>query len=305
MPMKSALTIPMVRRMVKIAATLILFMATASALHAGGLDSLDRLLRRMEPQLALELPDHVRATYLKIPDFSRRLLALNCYLRRADELHSDWSWTQNEIDAFKKSVEYDTMLADVAAVQREFAARNPGYHLKVNIGARSLGTQLTKWNQVSSVKRAGDECIDSLRLKIDSAHATLAPGDTLTYDAFRTIFLVYEPDSMRVPTVAVPGLSKHGQLKAFDFKVYRGGTMIAGATSSTIQKQWERTGWTDKLVEAVAAVSRRFDGPLKEPYEPWHYNYEPDRFAVDVDLVADSSDVSVDGSPSSVTPTNP
>jgi hypothetical protein len=63
--------------------------------------------------------------------------------------------------------------------------------------------------------------------------------------------------------------------------------MIAGTTSSTIPSNWERPGWTARLSEAVVAVSHRFDGPLKEPYEPWHYNYDPYRSAVDSTFILD------------------
>jgi hypothetical protein len=74
------------------------------------------------------------------------------------------------------------------------------------------------------------------------------------------------------PTLAVPGLSPHGQSRAFDFQVMRGSQLIAGPSSPS---SWDESGWTSKLQEAVRRASTKFSGPLASPREPWHYDYRP------------------------------
>ncbi|MEP7220896.1 MAG: hypothetical protein ABI876_18370, partial [Bacteroidota bacterium] len=65
------------------------------------------------------------------------------------------------------------------------------------------------------------------------------------------------------------------QFRAFDFRVMRGGRVVAGTVARTIPAVWDRSGWTERLREAICTASRKFDGPLPEPYEPWHYAYHP------------------------------
>ncbi|HWS90453.1 MAG TPA: hypothetical protein VN282_26015 [Pyrinomonadaceae bacterium] len=74
------------------------------------------------------------------------------------------------------------------------------------------------------------------------------------------------------PPLAVPGLSPHGQSRAFDFQVMRGGELIAGPSGAG---RWDSEGWTEKVRAAVARASTKFKGPLASPREPWHYDYRP------------------------------
>ncbi len=160
------------------------------------------------------------------------------------------------------------MLVEIEKVKREFAERNPGYSLAVNVQARSLGTQINKWNSVSSVSRAAKDFMDSCAQLLRDTVLFPSTPDSLSLYRFHQFLFTYRPQPGRVPTVAVPGLSKHVQLRAFDFKVKKGRRLIAGTTSRTIQAKWELPGWTDKLREAIFAVSDRFEGPLDVPYEP-------------------------------------
>ena len=238
----------------------------------------DSAISAYYPILEAEVPEKVRKTLHRIGSTSRRYLALSYYLRRADEIESGWSWTESEVAAFRKTEECRVMLAEVDSVCSRFAANNPGYTLRVNVGARSLGTQIRKWNNVSSVSRAAFDFLDSaekfVTVMLTDTSLVAAERDSTRLDRFRIFMQTYSPRPGRVPTVAVPGLSKHGQLRAFDFKVYRGKKMIAGANSRSIKSRWERPGWTTKLKEATLEVSPRFVGPLPTPYEPWHYNYD-------------------------------
>jgi hypothetical protein len=79
-----------------------------------------------------------------------------------------------------------------------------------------------------------------------------------------------------LPTLAAPGLSLHGQLRAFDFQIQRGDQTIAGPDSTTIRGVWAAQGWTERLATAVRSASTRLQGPLRTPDEPWHYVYSPE-----------------------------
>jgi hypothetical protein len=72
------------------------------------------------------------------------------------------------------------------------------------------------------------------------------------------------------PTSAAPGTSDHGQMRAVDFVVMKGGTIIADTTSSTIVPNWRVPGWEKALIEA--AKPTKLMGPLAAPYEPWHWS---------------------------------
>jgi hypothetical protein len=81
------------------------------------------------------------------------------------------------------------------------------------------------------------------------------------------------------PTMAAPGLSPHGQMRAIDFQVHKDGAVVAGTRTATMAEDWDGAGWSAKLESAVRAASRRFVGPLESPREPWHYTYAPEAVA--------------------------
>jgi hypothetical protein len=81
------------------------------------------------------------------------------------------------------------------------------------------------------------------------------------------------------PTVAAPGLSPHGQMRAVDFQVHQGDRIVAGPTTATMTADWDAAGWAARLDAAVRAASNRFVGPLASPREPWHYTFSPEAVA--------------------------
>jgi len=95
--------------------------------------------------------------------------------------------------------------------------------------------------------------------------------------ALESFLLAYHPDPP--PTVAAPGLSPHGQMRAVDFQVHQGDRIIAGPRTATIDADWDAAGWSSKLDAAVRAASSRFIGPLATPREPWHYTFAPESVA--------------------------
>jgi hypothetical protein len=76
-------------------------------------------------------------------------------------------------------------------------------------------------------------------------------------------------------SLAAPGLSAHGQARAFDFQVEHDGQIVAGLDADAAPARWDAAGWTAKLRAAVSSAGDRFVGPLKSPNEPWHYVYAP------------------------------
>ena len=200
----------------------------------------------------------------------RQLLAIKGYIRRSHLYEERWAWTASEMRAFRGSPEYQQMLADIDSVRRIFAEMNPGYSLRVNLEARDLGTQLSSWNRVASVgpvaRELRDTCIEILA---DSSYPERP--DSASTIRFENFLRFHESDN--TPTVAIPGFSLHGRLRAFDFVIMQGSRQIAGTSSTSIDSAWDAPGWTTKLKEAVTRASPRFSGPLAEPREPWHYDY--------------------------------
>ncbi len=199
----------------------------------------------------------------------RRLLALRGYLRAGREAASRWAWSREQIQAYEKSSEYAAALAEIDKVRREFEGANPGYTLRVNTQVRSLEEQLSKWNENASVARAGGELLTRVReeLAASSYNDTPSAPDVQRFERF-----LRGATTGATPTLAVPGLSPHGQARAFDFQVMRGGQLVAAPSSPGA---WDSAGWTEKVREAVTRASTKFAGPLASPREPWHYDYRP------------------------------
>jgi hypothetical protein len=218
---------------------------------------------------AAGLPQEQREALNRVEGEGRRMLALRGYLRAGAGASARWAWSREHIESYEKSAEYAAALAEIERVRRAFEGANPGYTLRVNTKVRSLDEQLEKWNEADSVARAGDELLERARAEVASS----SYGDGAAEADVRRFENFLRGASTRVtPTLAVPGLSPHGQARAFDFQVMRGGQLVAVPSSPSA---WDSAGWTAKLQEAVRAASTKFSGPLASPREPWHYDYSP------------------------------
>ena len=51
------------------------------------------------------------------------------------------------------------------------------------------------------------------------------------------------------------------------------GSQRLGTSRDDVKAVWEGQGWCERLVYAVRTASDRFEGPLVNPNEPWHYEY--------------------------------
>ena len=209
----------------------------------------------------------------RMPDRERRMLAVMHYLRLRDQVDTLWTWSDAERRAYRETVQYRRTMVDIRRVQGTFAERNPGYVLVTDTGGRSLRTQLMFWNRERSVAVAARELQDSGRAWLADGRFPDLP-DSAALTVFVGRLAAYHP--ARLPTVAVPGLSLHGQLRAFDFAVLRRDRVVAGTTSATIDSVWDRGGWAEKLRLAVTVSGGRLAGPLETPREPWHYEYRPE-----------------------------
>ena len=235
------------------------------AAYAGAGGKLEAYARAAAADLAPEQ----REALARIRDEGRRMLALRGYLRAGRDAMERWAWSRERIEGYEKSAEYAAALAEIEKVRREFESANPGYTLRVNTQVRSLDEQLSKWDEADSVARAGAELLASAREEVAAASYADEPGvsDVRRFEVF------LRGSATRVtPTLAVPGLSPHGQARAFDFQVMRGAQLVAGPSSAGA---WDSAGWTVKLQEAVRRASTKFAGPLASPREPWHYDYRP------------------------------
>jgi hypothetical protein len=190
-------------------------------------------------------------------------------MNRCDRLAERWSWSQEQIATDEGSPEQQEPQAEIQRVRQAFEQANPGFELFVNPQVRSLDVQLASWNLNESIAAASARLLQDAAAHLGDASADAARGAP-KLEAF---LKSYSPEP--TPTVAAPGLSPHGQMRAIDFQVHRGQEIVAGPDTRTIGAVWEQGGWATRLDFAVRDASRKFIGPLASPREPWHDTYTP------------------------------
>lgn len=231
---------------------------------AGNIDAyVNALAQRIDPKVAGAING--------IDGTPRRLLALRGYLRSRAVLKTKWTWNDDEIASYKQTAEYRAALAEIDKVKAKFAEQNPGFSIEVNTEIRTLEAQIASWNSTKSVATAAESLFAAVQNELAKPVYREQPAAGL--ELFET-FLQNQGVSV-APTVATPGLSQHGQLRAFDFRILQGGRVVATTDSSTVNSVWDAQGWTQKLNAAITAASQKFSGPLAAPREPWHYTYVP------------------------------
>ncbi len=208
---------------------------------------------------AATLPAAPRNMLPRIAGVPRQLLALRSYLRV--NVEQRWTWSPQKVAAYMKSPERAAALAAVSRVEADFAANNPGYRIHPNTELRTIEEQLANYNGNGSVAS-----LAAVLLPEADQICTQAP------DRFNAWLAAW-----KVPfaaNLAAPGLSPHGQARAFDFRVYKGDELIAGPSSGQIKTIWREGGWAARLAQAIHNAGPNFIGPLASPDEPWHYTYE-------------------------------
>jgi hypothetical protein len=247
-----------------LASAFLLNAALALASHAQVADAAPAAqLETWVAQASAGLDPRAVAALRQIVGADRRLLALRAYLRAGASLDARWSWSQAQLAAYPSTPEGKAAAADIDAVIAAFAAANPGFTLQVNRMPRSLEVQIAHWNENSSVGATAASLVASLERQF--AGSPGAPDA----QALRSALIAWQPQA--AATLAAPGLSAHGQARAFDFQIEHQGMVIAGIDSASAHQQWDAAGWTRRLHAAVVGAGNRFTGPLASPYEPWHY----------------------------------
>lgn len=252
-------------RRFRIVLCIALMLAPLRLLANGAELRLEKYLERV----AATLPEHAAGALERIDGTPRQLLATRSYLRAGDGLRTRWSWTAEEIRAHARSDEYRALIDEMAQVRRRFEVQNPGYTLYVNTEARSLDLQISRFNSNKSVARVARYLHESALAEL------LGPGygspGAASVERFKQFLAGWQPPV--AAALAAPGISRHGQLRAIDFQVMKNGAIVAPTEIATVKRNWDAPGWTQKLQAAVAGS--RFRGPLRSPYEPWHYEYDP------------------------------
>jgi D-alanyl-D-alanine carboxypeptidase len=218
-------------------------------------------------QASAGLESRVIETLRQISSPDRRLLALRSYLRANSSLTERWSWSQQQISDYPSTPEGKAAAAEIAAVSAAFAAANPGFSLRVNRNPRSLEVQIANWNANESVGSAAAAVVAALERRFAGDNSAPSP------DQLRAALKQWQ--AVVPVALAAPGLSPHGQGRAFDFQVERDSQIVAGADLASAALRWDAAGWTEKLHSAVIKSGTHFAGPLESPYEPWHYCYAP------------------------------
>ena len=252
------------------AATLVLPPAACAGDDAGA------TLTQYVEMLAAEQDPRVGDALNRIDGTGRRLLALRSYVRGRAHLAERWSWSSEQIAAYEGTPEHGELQQEIARVSDAFARENPGFELWVNPQVRSLDIQLEHWNTNESVAAAAANLLAAVS-EVVASPTFPAAQPARAMKALESFLASYVP--VPTPTIAAPGLSPHGQMRAIDFQVHQGEQIIAGPRTSTIDTDWDGAGWSAKLDAAVRSASQRFVGPLASPREPWHYTYSPETVA--------------------------
>src|SRR4051812_2602873 len=134
----------------------------------------DEKLKAYVDEIEKELETRIQGALNGMPLMDRRVLAIRGYLRFPSmgrgTVESNWAWTNDDMEEFKKTTEFTKMKEAVSEVKATFSAANSGYTLGVDPDkVRSLETQVSLWNQNPTVQRLGQE----LKTKLLKAIETL------------------------------------------------------------------------------------------------------------------------------------
>ena len=254
------------------AALAVAFAAFALPIAATRAEAVESRVESALASLAAELDPRAASALASIDGTGRRLLATRGYLRSSTPLAERWSWSAAEVAAFQDSPEKHALDAAIAQVRCRFEAANPGITLWINPEFRSLDLQLERWNENETVGRAGENLLAAAR-RLLSSPDPVGVVTAAEVAALRRLLLDHQPAP--VPTLAAPGLSPHGRMRAIDFQVESSGRIVAGTDSAAIASEWIAAGWKARLQAAIVAADVGFHGPLATPDEPWHYDFRP------------------------------
>jgi hypothetical protein len=194
-----------------------------------------------------------------------QLLAVRRYLRVERRLAARWSWTNEEAKARSREGPTKTLYLEADKVIQKFNSQNAGYTLVVS-PIRSLERQARLWSTNTTVHLAGKQLVTQMQKELEAPLYPVQPTG-LAVAWFRNTLrhAVVRPE----PTNAAPGTSDHGRGTAVDFVVRQGLRTIADTKTAQIETIWKPAGWGTRLIAACEGTQLK--GPLKHPYEPWHW----------------------------------
>lgn len=196
---------------------------------------------------------------------SSQLLALRRYVKLGGaRVLAQWPWTvEQQHTTYAHTIE--SLLQLAVQVKADFERENPGLTLGYT-KARSLHRQAELWVGNDSVVLAGTAIATAAVSELTQTAYGLPPSEQ-NMEQFKRFLKAYQGDMDA--SNAAPGLSDHGQLKAVDFYVMKHGKQVAQIRRATIAVEWLHTGFAAKL--KTIALANGLVGPLKKPYEPWHF----------------------------------
>jgi hypothetical protein len=175
-------------------------------------------------------------------------------------------WTPEQARELANTGRPLELLAETAKVQNAFARQNPGYELIVS-PLRSLEKQVRLWNGNHTVGLASEKLWKQMVEVLGEAHQYPDPPTGPSIAKFK--MTLHDAMVTPEPSSAAPGISDHGRMQAVDLVVAQDGDVIAGTDTKEIATKWQHDGWGKKLIKATAGT--RLVGPLKHPFEPWHW----------------------------------
>jgi hypothetical protein len=179
-----------------------------------------------------------------------------------------WTWSEGEERAYESTDMASFVNGEISKVTSQFALTNPGHRLGTS-PLRSLKTQIRLWNGNSHVQNVGRGLKKAAIVELAKKVYLRSPDPAGIQSFLNFIRSCHLVDRL---TSAVPGTSDHGQMRAVDFVVLdTRGNLVAGTDTNSIPTRWRAPGWHLKLNDAILRSRSAFDGPLKSPYEPWHY----------------------------------
>jgi hypothetical protein len=194
------------------------------------------------------------------------VLALRRYLRMGGErVNVQWAWTPEEALQHARSPELALLHSEAAKMQANFAKNNPGYMLTIS-PLRNLERQVYLWD-TNMTLRATASRVSAAAIR--ELGKEMYPDPAGRQAAVQFAAFLRRTEVNPEPSSAAPGTSDHGQAHAVDFVVIQNGVAIATTKTETIASIWKARGWENKLIQA--AEGTQLLGPLKVPYEPWHW----------------------------------
>jgi hypothetical protein len=213
-------------------------------------------------------------------------------------IEQNWVWSKEQSRKYQQTAEFAEARHEIERINTNFQVLNTSfnraqaYYVRANTDPRPWEEQLGNWLKSAGTAHAGgawvldqasqnlnnvllQEIVQPASRESNEPRYSDAPGDHASLQHFKRFLGSSRTRPSPSLTWATPGLSQHGQAKAFDFVVHDGaGKEVVGTHSSQKQK-WKHERWSEQLSTAVKMSSGRFSGPLQSPDEPWHYIYTP------------------------------